>query len=261
VNGNGDETPIVVPMIADGTVIPLYTVGILTNTIPVDSIGRATTYGKVRNIDTTGTSSGETWQVGDILYAHPTLAGKLTKVKPTAPNIVVSMAAVLRSGTTDGILLCRPTIYPRLFYGSFSDSIDQTAEVINTPYAVKFRTTDIANGHSVLEDTKIVAANSGLYNYQFSLQFSSSNSSSKQVYIWARKDGVDVPNSSSRISISGNGVYTVDAWNFIVSMNANNYFQLMWATTDLTAKIDSPTATAFSPAIPAVILTVTEAAL
>ena len=261
VNGEGDETPLVAPHIANGTIAPLYTVGVLTNNIAPDQIGRATTFGKVRNLNTTGSDVGETWVKGDILYVSPTNAGKLTKVKPTAPNIVVVVAAVLKVHPTEGKILVRPTIFPRLFYGSFADKIDQTAAAINTPYAVIFRTTDIANGHHIENDTHVVAENSGLYNYQFSIQFSSSNSSSKQVYVWARKNGVDVPDSATRMTISGNGVYMVAAWNFIISMNANDYFQLMWATTDLTAKIDAPAATAFCPAIPGVILTVTEAAL
>lgn len=261
VNGDGDETPIVEPHIADGTVAPLFTVGVLTNSIPSNTVGRATTYGKVRNLNTTGSDVGETWQMGDILYVSPTNAGKLTRVKPTAPNIVVVVAAVLKVHATEGVLLVRPTIFPRLHYGSFSDTTDQNALAINTPYAVKYNTTDIANGHQITNNSRIVALNSGLYNYQFSLQLSSSSSSQKQVYIWARKNGNDIPNSATRVTIAGNGYYAVAAWNFIISMNANDYFQLMWATDDLGARIDAPPATQFCPAVPSVILTVTEAAL
>lgn len=261
VYSNGDYVPEVVPHIADGTIPPLYTVGVLTNDILPNTTGRATTFGKVRAVNTTGSDSGETWVPGDILYVHPTMPGMLTKVKPTAPAIVVAVAAVLKVGLVDGILLVRPTIFPRLYYGSFSDTTDQSAAAINTPYAVRYNTTDIANGHSIANQSRVVAANSGLYNYQFSLQLVSTNSSAKEVYIWARKNGIDIPNSSTRISISGNGIYTVAAWNFIVSMNANDYFELMWATTDVTARIDAPPATTFCPATQSVILTVTEAAL
>lgn len=261
VYANSDFNPTVVPHIANGTIPPLYTVGVLTGDIPNGSIGRATTYGKVRELNTTGTPVGETWNIGDILYVSPTNAGKLTKVKPTAPNIVVSVAAVLKVGVTDGILLVRPTIFPRLYYGAFSDTLEQAATVIDTPYAVKLRVTDIANGHHISNNTQIVAENSGLYNYQFSLQFASTNSSAKNVYVWPRKNGVDIPNSATKLTIVGNMVYTVASWNFIVSMNANDYFELMWATTDLSAKIVAPAATTFCPAIPSAIVTVTEAAL
>jgi hypothetical protein len=45
-------------------------------------------FGTLRDVDTRGNSESalavgdETWAVGDILFAHPTVAGKLTKVRP-----------------------------------------------------------------------------------------------------------------------------------------------------------------------------------
>lgn len=258
---NNAHEPTVVPHIANNSVEGLYTVGVVTADIANGATGRATWIGKVWNVDTTGSSSGETWQQGDILYVHPTLPGKLTKVKPYAPNIVISIAAVLHVGATDGILLVRPVIYPRMYYGSFSDKQTQTAAAINTPYAVKLRTTDIASGHHVSNETRVVAEVSGAYNYQFSLQVASSSASAKDIWIWARKNGVDVPDSTTRVSVTGNGEYRAPAWNFVFPMAANDYFELMWAVSDTTLAIVAPAATSFCPAIPSAILTVTEAAL
>lgn len=259
---NGDYVPEVIPHIADGTIPPLYTVGIIAETIQPNHTGRATTLGKVRNVNTTGSDVSETWNVGDILYVNPTTAGKLTKVKPTAPNVVISVAAILKKHATEGILLVRPTIFPRLFYGTFSDKTNQTAALINTAYSIKFNTTEVANGHRRGTDTsQIIAENSGLYNYQFSIQFVSTNAAAKDVWIWVRKNGVDVTDSATRKTIVGNNVYSVASWNFVISMAANDYFQLMWATSDTSASIVAPPATAFSPAIPSVLLSVTEAAL
>jgi len=253
--------PIVVPHIANGTVHGLYTVGVLTNDLPNNTTGRATWNGKVHDMDTTGSSVGEVWVKGDLLYVHPTMAGKLTKVKPYAPNIVVSIAAVLHVGSGDGILLVRPTIYPRLYYGTFLDVLSQTAAVINTPYAVKMRTPDISNGHHIINETRIVAEASGFYDYKFSLQVTSQTASKKEIYIWARKNGADIPNTASRLTITGNEEYKVPSWNFQVSMNTNDYFELMWAVSDLGAFITAPAATAFCPAIPSVIMTVSQIAL
>ncbi len=260
-SGVTGDTPIVVLHTADGTIPPLYTVGVITANIAAGAVGRATTYGKVRDVNTTGADVGETWVAGDIIYVSPTNVGKMTRVKPTAPHVVIAAAAVLRVGETDGELLVRPIIFPRLYYGSFSDTTNQVAVAANTAYAIKYNTTDIANGHRIDDTNKVVAENSGLYNYQFSMQLVSTNSSAKNVFIWARKNGVDIPNSASRITVVGNGVHDVAAWNFVVSMNANDYFQLMWAVDDTSLYIDAPAATAFCPAIPSVILTVTEAAL
>ena len=108
--------------------------------------------------------------------------------------------------------------------------------------------------------TKIISQQSGLYNIQFSTQFMSTNSSAKDIFVWARKNGTDIPHSSTRMSVVGNGVYFVASWNFIVSMNANDSFQLMWATTDVTVSITSPPATSFAPSTPSTLLSVTQVA-
>lgn len=263
VNGDGSETPIVTPFVNDANTIPLYAIGVVTTDMTPNTYGRATVLGEVRNTDTTGNTSGEVWQVGDILWAKPGAnnAGKLTRIKPTAPNVAISVASVLKRDSANGILLVRPIIWPRLYYASFSDTTTQVAANVSYGYPVKFNTTDVASGFYVTANSRIVAQNSGLYNYQFSLQAVSSNASQKDIYVWARKNGVDIPHSNTKKTIAGNGVADVLAWNFILSMNANDYFELVWATTDLSATLPAPTGVGFAPDIPSVILTVTEVAL
>lgn len=244
------------PYLANSSTQPLYFIGVLTMDIPAGEEGYATVYGYVRDLNTSA------WNVGDILYASPTVSGGMTNVKPTAPNAVIPVAAVLKKDATAGVIMVRPTISQESPYGIFSDSTTQTAAAINTPYAVTFNTTDFSDGHSRGTPTsRIVASTSGLYNYQFSLQFVSTNAAAKDVYVWARKNGSDIPNSATRISVTGNGVYFVASWNFVISLNANDYFQLMWATTDTSVSITAPAATSFCPAIPSALLTVTTVAL
>ena len=244
------------PYLANTNTIPLYFIGVATMDIPKNTEGYITIYGYVRDINT------NSWNVGDILYASPTVTGALTNVKPTAPNAVIPVAAVLKKDATQGVIMVRPTITIENPYGVFSDSTTQNAAAINTPYAITFNTTQVTHGHSIGTPTsRIVAGESGLYNYQFSLQFVSTNASAKEVYVWPRVNGVDIPKSATRLSISGNNVYNVAAWNFVLSLNKNDYFQLMWATTDTTVSVTAPAATAFCPAIPSALLSVTTVAL
>lgn len=261
VNGPGNETPMVVPFVADKNAIPLYSVGVLSSTLAPGQLGRATILGEVHNVNTTGSVVGETWAIGDLLYAHPTIPGKLTKHQPTAPNVVVSVAAVLTVHATDGTILVRPTIFPRFYYGSFYDTTVQTAAQINTPYAIKIANTDIASGFRTANTTQIIAQNHGLYNFQFSLQMTSSNSSQSNFWIWPRKNGQDIPASATKVTIAGNGSSLAPSWNFLISMEPNDYFQLMWATDSTNVTIDAPAATAFCPSTPSVILTVSQANL
>ncbi len=267
-NGNGQARLLIAPWLADGTYPSLYAVGIATEDIEDGAEGLVTNFGKIRELNTTGSTVSETWQPGDILYAHPTIAGALTKVKPYAPQNVVPMAAVLKVSSTAGELFVRPTIYPPFRYATFADKTNQTQTVINTPKAISYNTTEVANGHRVDQDpldsnrpTKVTALVSGRYSYSFSIQLVSSNSSAKDIWIWFRKNGQDIPDSNTRKTIVGNSVYDVAAWDLTVGMAANDYLQIMWAVSDTAVSIPAPPANAFSPAIPSVILNITEAAL
>lgn len=253
-----EEIPEAMPLIADGSIPSLYIIGVLTNTLIPGQRGRATILGKVRNINTTGSDVGETWQKGTLLWAHPTMPGKLTSVQPTAPNVVISVAAVLKADATQGIILSRPVIFPRLFYGVFSSLVTQTAPTINTPHNVHFENTDIASGVRVVNQDRITTDNAGLYSFDFRLQLTSSNSSQKDVYIWARKNGTDIARSTSKVTLVGNGVELVPSWSFSVSMQAGDYFELMYATTDTAITINAPAATSFAPSTPSATLRVSQ---
>ena len=257
---NGDnETPTCVPFIANTSSVPLYSIGLLTVDIENGGYGRATVLGEVRDLNTTGSDVSELWQEGDLLWANPLFPGKLTKVKPTAPDVVISVAAVMRVDSTQGILLCRPVIFPRLYYGSFFDTTDQTvtSQQLNSPREIRYSNTQISSGFHISNNSQIVAENAGLYNYQFSLQIDSTNASSSQnIWIWYRKNGEDVPATASRLTVDRD--YKVVAWNFIESMEIGEYFQLMWATDSVNVRLHAPPATAFCPSIPSVILTVTQ---
>jgi hypothetical protein len=56
--------------------------------------------------------------------------------------------------------------------------------------------------------------------------------------------------------MKGAGEAYLAAWNFFLRLNTGDYFRLMWATSDTTVAIQASAATAFSPAVPSVILTV-----
>jgi len=254
-----NEVPKCAPMLADGSVPPLYVIGLTSEDIPdAGTIGRVTTFGEVHDLDTSGTPYGETWVEGDILYASPTIPGGLTRIEPPPPAVAVIIAAVVKAHPTAGTLLVRPALFPRLQYGVFSDTTVQTQTAINTPKAVTFDTTEIASGISrdPLNPSRIVVERSGLYDFQFSLQVAKTTSSTGNIYIWPRVNGVDVPRSNSHESIAGSSVTAVPAWNFTLPLAAGSYFELMWAVDSTTINLDSDPAPSFGPSIPSAILAV-----
>ncbi len=79
---------------ADSDLNSATTIGIVTETIVKNQEGFVTTSGAIREINTTGSLQSETWADGDVLYLSPTVAGKITNVKPAAPNHIIIVGYV-----------------------------------------------------------------------------------------------------------------------------------------------------------------------
>jgi len=141
--------------------------------------------------------------------------------------------------------------------GAFYDTTTQTAAVINTAYAITLNSTSLTQGVSIGTPTsRVYVDRTGSYNIQFSLQLVSTNAASKDVYIWADVNGTSVPESATKLTLSGSSNAYVAAWNFVIRMSAGDYFRLMWSTTNTNVQIARIAASAPVPAIPSVILTV-----
>jgi hypothetical protein len=143
-------------------------------------------------------------------------------------------------------------------YGSFYDTTTQTAAAINTAYAMTFNTTQFSQG--VTRETpasRIYVDTVNIYNIQFSAQINTTVATDRLLWIWLRKNGTDVPDSATQIRTKGNNFATVAAWNFLLEMNQGDYFELMWAADSTGVQLQTFAASGFYPAIPSVILTVT----
>ena len=150
------------------------------------------------------------------------------------------------------------------YFGVFHDTTDQTAAAANTAYAIKLNSTDESNGVSVVSNDRVTIANGGTYDFQFSLQLVNTDSQEHDVDIWLRKNGSDVSDSNSRVTVpakhgSVDG-HLLPAWNFVFTAAANDYYQLMWSTASTTVSVETlPARTSPTiPLTPSVIVTVTQ---
>lgn len=101
----------IVKAVGNGTYPADYIVGVLTENIANNQEGFATWFGYVRDISKTHlVPSGETWSEGQILYPHPTIAGKMTNILPTAPNLKSTIAAITSINGNNVTLLVRPNL-------------------------------------------------------------------------------------------------------------------------------------------------------
>lgn len=105
--------------------------------------------------------------------------------------------------------------------------------------------------------SRVVVDTEGIYDFQFSLQLDKATGGVGIIDIWARVNGVDVPNSASRIRIQGNDAETVPTWNFMFDMNTGDWFELVYAVDNIDVQIQTYAASSPIPAIPSVLLTVT----
>lgn len=266
VQDNGDARLLVTPFAANGEYPSLYTLGITTSDIDDNTNGRVTVWGKVRNINASGSNvtPAETWIVGDVLYVHPTDAGNLTKVKPTSPNNVIPIAAVLDNDSSTGEMFVRPTVEQRYDYATVSSTETQNIDLgINTPHEITLNVIIEDRGITIdsVDSSRVVFAQSGLYAIGLNVQILSSNSAKKEVFFWIRENGIDVPFSTRTITIVGNNVYTNFGVSYNVSAQAGDYVQFMWASTDVAVVLESGPISAFAPTSPSVYIHIDQAAL
>jgi hypothetical protein len=196
----------------------------------------------------------------------PTTLDSLTDVNTPAPTN--GQVLTYNTSTGEWIASTPSTPTPTGYYGAFQDDTTQTAVSANTAYPVKFNTTDLSNGVTVVNDgsgnpTRVTLANTGIYNVQFSLQLEKTGGSGNFIIdIWLRKNGVDIPDTSGKVVLTGsaNASPIVAAWNYLLDLAGGDYVQLMWSTTNNNAVIFAAVATPPHPGVPSSILTVTQQA-
>lgn len=245
---------LVAPYLADGSSPSLYILGVMTHDLPDSGEkGYCTTWGFVRDLDTSAFSAG------DILYASPTVAGGFTNVKPTAPNNVIPIAACVISDATNGVIFVRPTITQMQYYGVFSKTTDQTPALTNTEYLLTFDSAQISNGVVIgTPASRIVVPESGLYKFDANVQLTSGNSSAKNIWVWFKKNGTAIADSARLVTSDLNNGYIPLALTETISLAANDYIELAFASSDTNVTVDNVAATAFAPAAPAIVLAVSQ---
>ncbi len=115
--------------------------------------------------------------------------------------------------------------------------------------------------------SKILVSQSGFYNAQFSVQFANNSNDGQDIDIWFRKNDTDIAGSNSQFGIparksTGSPAKLIAAMNFVLDLEENDYFEIMWRVTDSNVSMEhfnAVTASGSTPAIPAtpsIILTV-----
>jgi hypothetical protein len=151
-----------------------------------------------------------------------------------------------------------PREFKRVRYGQFYNTATQTQATANVAASVAFNTTDISVGVRLRSPStsEIEVDTEGIYNFQASMQFDSAGGSNHEVWVWFRKNGTDIPNSAMYLNIQNNQSEILQAFNLLVEMKALDYLEVMWEVGNINAEMAAFAATGVHPAVPSIILTV-----
>jgi hypothetical protein len=152
-----------------------------------------------------------------------------------------------------------PREFKQSRYGQFFDTTTQTAASANTPYAITFNTADVSSGvYLGSPSSRIYVDTDGVYNIIFSIQLDKTSGGTGLFWVWPRINGVDLPNSNSQVRIQGNDSELLVTVGYFFELAANDYFEIMFAVDNVSVEVTSFPSSAFYPAIPSIILTVTD---
>jgi cytoskeletal protein CcmA (bactofilin family) len=259
-------------LLGDNTMTGINTITgsnyILGNTIMSGSLeisGSQTRYGVTKNVGTwelTGSmfTSGSTVITGNTsiggnlsLTGSINVSGSFTGSINIQGNLnVASGSAFYRAGN-------------KLFnYGSFFNTTTQSGSA-NTAYSVLLNSTDIVDGFSIVSGSRITAANTGIYNLQFSSQLFANDDVITKFSFWLAYTGSNVPNTNSEVTIPKEpnpGGATIIALNLLTKITAGDYIELKYSKTTTVGTLqylpDSINPT--RPSTPATIVTLTQIA-
>ena len=146
-------------------------------------------------------------------------------------------------------------------YAAIQRDTDKTFTA-NTATQITFGTNDFLNGCTNDGTDGIAVEQSGIYNYQFSVQLKNTDTQIHSAWIWLRVNNVDVAGTGSKFDVvsshGGTPGYVIAACNFYIEAQAGDTIE-MWAAVDDTAvtfdAAPAQTSPFAMPSIPSVVAT------
>jgi hypothetical protein len=140
--------------------------------------------------------------------------------------------------------------------GQFESHVDQTAVSANVAYTANMNNAAGFNtGISIASSTNVTVAAAGVYSINTSIQFANADSTNHTSTFWFRKNGTNIPNSASIISVPkvADGGKTLAQITIFDSMSINDYVQLIWSVSNTNVILDYSSASGVIPEVPSII--------
>ena len=218
-------------------------------------------FSTVDEIKTTGLDDA-----GSALAGVNSLAGVVAQLAQDAAAEASNALAIAQAARSALSSLPDPATTPpvapakRVGVGTFASLVTQIALLPNVDYPIDLDVVDIERGiwRDSVNTSRVYVADGGIFNFQFSAQLDNTSGGAHRIWLWPRISGVDVPDSASQVRIQGNNAELVAAWNWVLRLAPGEYFELVYAVSDVDLQIVTFPAAGVVPAIPSVILTVTQ---
>ena len=195
-------------------------------------------------------------KITDMTAASTPLAGtELLEIVQGGESRKVAASAIGNSASA----LPYASVSGRAYISAY-DITDQTGST-SAATAVKINTTGFSSGISIANDgsgnpTRITFTAAGTYMIAPSLQLYNSAASDYDATIWFRKNGTNIANSSTIVTVPkvGDGGSAFFQIVFYEQVTAGQYIEIMWLPENVAVTIDYTAAGAIAPAIPSVIV-------
>lgn len=206
-----------------------------------------------------GTELFETVQSGDSRkVAASDIAATATNVRTVATG---GTGAATLTGYVKGNGTSAMTASPTIPYADMAgrayiqayDTTDQNGST-TAGTAVVFNSGTSGVGINITSSSRITFDVAGTYMVAPNLQFSNSGGTDYTVVIWLRLNGVDIPNSGTKIAIpkTTDGGTTFFQIVFYQTVTAGQYVEVMWSPANTAVILDYSPAAAGPPAVPAI---------
>lgn len=139
------------------------------------------------------------------------------------------------------------------WYGAFTSTTTQVVTGVNTATAITYNHEELANGIAY-SGSQITVQHTGIYEIIYSLQIEvTSGGSAVDVDIWLKKNGTNIIRTDSILGLQSNSGKQLPMVSIIDSANANDYYEVFFASTSANTQITAVAANAIHPAAPSII--------
>lgn len=140
--------------------------------------------------------------------------------------------------------------------GLFFNTGEQMFAAANTAYSIVFDQQYLHNAVDLVSSSRLTISVPGIYNFQYTGQVLSTNSSAKTIYIWISRNGTNIGYSARAKTVAANNQYTDVSWSFDIDLQKDDYVELKVSVSDTALHLHAETASSPHPGIPSSVMTV-----